>query len=215
MPWPRPCERVGRKRRDLTPEEAELWRRVQRTAAPLRKDAPKRGAGAGSRRQGAADPPAPDPAGAPPPAADLSQLSIGGKAARETPAHRTHPPLSERLARQQIRMDSKAYGRMRRGKLDVEGRIDLHGMKLAEAHPRLIAFVTSSHAAGRRLVLVITGKGRDADGGDPVPMRRGILRRQVPHWLAAPPLRGLVLQVSEAHRRHGGSGAFYVYLRRK
>lgn len=197
---------MGRKRRELTPEEAELWRRVQRTAAPLRRDA------AASPPEAAEAPPA---SGSAPPAADLSNLSIGGRAATEAPRHRTHLPLSERLARQQVRMDSKAYGRMRRGKLAVEGRIDLHGLTLSEAHPRLVSFVTSSHAAGRRLVLVITGKGQDTEGGDPVPMHRGILRRQVPHWLTSPPLGGIVLQIGEAHRRHGGSGAFYVYLRRK
>ncbi len=210
MPWPRRCDRVGRKRRTLTPEEAELWRRVKRTAVPLHRPPPDRHE---PDPGPATDPPA--PASASRPAVDLSDLSLGGKAASEPAAHRTHLPLSEQLARQAVRMDSKAYGRMRRGKLEVEGRIDLHGLTLSEAHPRLVSFVMSSHGAGRRLVLVITGKGRDRDRDDPVPMRRGILRHQVPHWLSTPPLRGVVLQVSEAHRRHGGSGAFYVYLRRK
>lgn len=199
---------MGRRRRHLTPEEAELWSRVKRSAVPLRPD-----------RQEPAPPPerpAPHPpAPAPSPPADLSKLSLGGKAATVAPGHRLDPPLSERLARQPVRMDPKAHGRMRRGKLVPEARIDLHGLTLDEARPRLVSFVLSSRAAGRRLVLVITGKGRDLDRGEPIPMRRGILRHQVPHWLATPPLAPAVLQVREAHRRHGGSGAFYVYLRRK
>ena len=47
------------------------------------------------------------------------------------------------------------------------------------------------------------------------PRRHGILRHSLPHWLAAPPLSGRILQVAPAHQRHGGAGAFYVYLRRQ
>jgi len=63
-------------------------------------------------------------------------------------------------------------------------------------------------------VLVITGKGRDDDGPGPIPRRRGVLRHQVPQWLSRPPLGPAVLQVTPAHRKHGGEGALYVYLRR-
>jgi len=103
---------------------------------------------------------------------------------------------------------------MRKGKLLPEARLDLHGMTLAEAHPELIRFVLNAHSAGMRLVLVITGKGKDRDRGGPIPTRFGALRHQVPHWLALPPLGPVVLQTAEAHLRHGGSGAFYVYLKR-
>ena len=65
------------------------------------------------------------------------------------------------------------------------------------------------------LVLVITGKGRPGQDEGPAPLRQGVLRRQVPVWLAQPPLGPLVLQVAEAHVRHGGAGARYVYLRRQ
>ncbi len=109
-------------------------------------------------------------------------------------------------------MDRKAFMRMSRGKLVPEARIDLHGMTLAEAQPALVGFILSSHASARRLVLVITGKGRPADGD--AFRRRGILRHQVPDWLRMPPLAGLVLDIREAHFRHGGAGALYVYLRR-
>ena len=67
---------------------------------------------------------------------------------------------------------------------------------------------------GRRLVLVITGKGKDRDDGGPIPTRHGILRHQVPQWLALPPLSQAILQVTPAHLKHGGHGAYYVYLRR-
>ena len=111
-------------------------------------------------------------------------------------------------------MDHKNFGRMTRGKLSPEARIDLHGMTLAEAHPELIRFILNAHSDGLRLVLVITGKGKRGVDAGPVPQRQGVLKQQVPHWLHMPPLGPAILQVAEAHLKHGGTGAYYVYLRR-
>jgi DNA-nicking Smr family endonuclease len=111
-------------------------------------------------------------------------------------------------------MDAKAHARMTRGKLVPEARIDLHGLTLAEAHPDLIRFILNAQSAGCRLVLVITGKGKQKPDHGPIPQRIGILRHQVPLWLRQMPLGPAVLQITEAHLKHGGSGAFYVYLRR-
>lgn len=101
---------------------------------------------------------------------------------------------------------------MSRGKIAPEARIDLHGMTLAVAKSALTGFILSCSASGRRLVLVITGKGKGDHG--PLPSRSGALRHEVPHWLDLPPLSRMVLQVVPAHVRHGGGGAYYVYLRR-
>jgi DNA-nicking Smr family endonuclease len=111
-------------------------------------------------------------------------------------------------------MDAKTHGKMKKGRLVPEARIDLHGMTVAEAHPALIAFILTAHAQGRRLVLVITGKGRLRDDLAPMPVRQGVLRHQVPHWLNLPPMSALILQITPAHVTHGGGGAYYVYLRR-
>ena len=115
---------------------------------------------------------------------------------------------------QPLRMDKRTHQEMQRGKLKPEARIDLHGMTLAEAHPELIRFILKAHGSGKRLVLVITGKGKRGEDLGPIPQRVGVLRHQVPHWLAQPPLGSAILQVMPAHVKHGGSGAFYVYLRR-
>ncbi len=109
-------------------------------------------------------------------------------------------------------MDAKTHRKMNQGKLRPEARLDLHGMTLTAAQPELWHFILSCHAAGLRLVLVITGKGRGDHG--PLPTRPGALRHQVPHWLHSPPLSAVVQQVTAAHYRHGGEGAYYVYLRR-
>ncbi|WP_420814425.1 Smr/MutS family protein [Paracoccus contaminans] len=99
-----------------------------------------------------------------------------------------------------------------RGRLRPEARIDLHGMTLAVAKAELTGFILSAWASGRRLVLVITGKGKGDHG--PLPTRAGALRHEVPHWLHMAPVAAVVMQVVPAHVRHGGAGAYYVYLRR-
>lgn len=111
-------------------------------------------------------------------------------------------------------MDTKTFGKLKRGKLVPEARIDLHGMTVDQAHPALTRFILTSQSRGLRLVLVITGKGEQDNPYDPIPRRRGVLKRQVPLWLRMPGLTTAVMDVTEAHIRHGGGGAFYVYLRR-
>ena len=112
-------------------------------------------------------------------------------------------------------MDRRRYAKLRRGRLEPDARLDLHGMTAARAHAALNSFVLAASSAGHRLVLVITGKGRAGEANALAPHRTGILRHAVPHWLAAPPLGPRVLQIAPAHLRHGGGGAYYVYLRRQ
>lgn len=192
-----------RRPRHLSEEERALWDRVAERAKPLDIQ------------------PVHDAGLAPKPRAKkkitqhmpIADFRVGQK----TPGHRPHdilPSVGERLSRAPVQMDHKSYGKMTRGKLKPEARIDLHGMTMAEAHPELVAFVLGSQSLGRRLVLVITGKGKDRDDGGPIPVRHGVLRHQVPQWLAMPPLNHAILQVTPAHIRHGGHGAYYVYLRR-
>ena len=187
------------RRRTLRPEEEELWHAVARTARPLH--------AIKLHRKPDAAPPA--PLVITPQAPPLPAFRLGEKA-RPNPAHAA--PQSP------IQMDAKAHARMTRGKLQPEARIDLHGLTLAEAHPDLIHFILSAQSAGLRLVLVITGKGKEkpdyATFGGPIPQRVGVLRHQVPLWLRQSPLGACVLQISEAHLKHGGAGAYYVYLRR-
>jgi DNA-nicking Smr family endonuclease len=92
--------------------------------------------------------------------------------------------------------------------MPIEARIDLHGMTQSEAHRVLTGFITGQQAAGRRCVLVITGKGRGKQGA-------GILRESVPRWLNEGPLRERVLAFDYARPQDGGEGALYVLLRRK
>ncbi len=140
---------------------------------------------------------------------------VGAKAQTRLPTHNLMPSISERVTRQPVQMDKKAFGKLKRGKLVPEGKIDLHGMTTDQAHGALVGFILREHGAGKRLVLVITGKGKSKDDYGPIPTRRGVLKHQVPQWLMLAPLKSCVMQVAEAHLRHGGGGAYYVYLRRR
>lgn len=143
----------------------------------------------------------------------LPAFRVGAKADPHRP-HDILPPLRQQLATAPLQMDAKAHRKLTQGKGKPEGRIDLHGMTLDQAHPALIDFILRAQAAGKRTVLVITGKGKRRDDYGSIPVRQGILRHQVPAWLRLPPMGQAVLQITPAHLRHGGEGAYYVTLRR-
>ncbi|WP_298677355.1 Smr/MutS family protein [uncultured Lentibacter sp.] len=191
-------------RRKLHKDELELWGKVAETAVPMH---PKR-----RKPQEALRNAMPVVKRAREPIAPF-EMSTSAKEYR--PAIDVLPDIRERVAKAPVQMDKKAHGRLKQGKLKPEAKIDLHGMTLDQAHPRLTAFIMKAYQTQKRLVLVVTGKGKLRDDGGPIPVRFGVLRHQVPQWLSTPPLAQLVLQVTEAHLRHGGGGAYYVYLRRQ
>lgn len=100
-----------------------------------------------------------------------------------------------------------------RGSSSVDATIDLHGMRQAEAHERLRCFILKAQRDGLKVVLVVTGKGNLTDH-DPSFDQRGVLRRNLPLWLRMPDLRPAIIGFEEASRQHGGSGAFYVRIRK-
>ncbi len=196
---------AGRRRRELSPEDRRLWEQIAATATPLRPEA------------------------APPPDAGSEPTARGNHAlhparapcrpgCRSAPSPRVSfdlaPDPHGALQRAHPHMDRRRFDKLRRGRLEPEARLDLHGMTSERAHAALAAFIAGAEARELRLVLVITGKGR-ADDAQAGPRRHGILRHSVPHWLAGPPLAARILQVAPAHQRHGGAGALYVYLRRR
>lgn len=114
--------------------------------------------------------------------------------AAAAPPKPSPPPLAP--------LDRRMTRRVARGRDAIDGRLDLHGYTQAEAHVALERFLQTAAARDARLVLVITGKS-------------GVLKRQVPQWLALPELRTLVIGFDDAHLAHGGGGALYVRLRRR
>ncbi len=111
-----------------------------------------------------------------------------------------------------VGVDKRSVDRLRRGKLPVEARLDLHGMTQTKAEAALARFLAGAQAAGRRCVLVITGKGAREREMFESP---GVLKRRVPVWLNAPANRARVLAFAAARPQHGGGGALYVLLKRQ
>ncbi|HVY03074.1 MAG TPA: Smr/MutS family protein [Caulobacterales bacterium] len=140
--------------------------------------------------------------------------------ASSKPAPATRPqPAAAAGRRSGGGLDGNTALRLRRGEIEPERRIDLHGMTEDAAHGALLAFLKGAQRGGARLVLVITGKGaRQADPHAPFAMDfgvRGVLKTMVPRWLAEPAFESLIADHRTAHRRHGGAGALYVYLRKR
>jgi len=195
-----------RRRNKLSPEDRALWDKVTQSAIPLAPTARR-------LKLPEALGHVPTPA-LPEPPSRIAKFSVGEAAHSKPYRHDLHAEPFDRMLATPVHMDKKSFGRMKRGRMVPEARLDLHGKTLDVAHPALNRFILKSQADGKRLVLVITGKGKDRADNGPIPLRRGLLRHQVPQWLRLPPLAGLVLQVARAHQSHGGAGALYVYLRR-
>jgi DNA-nicking Smr family endonuclease len=190
---------AGRDRRPSR-EEADLWRQITGDVKPL------------TRREKPAAPDAPAPKAKtrkPAPTADAKKAAPA-KAPPPPPPPPRDPALSHGAA---PGVDRRTADKMRRGRMAIEARLDLHGMTQAEAHRRVHAFIERQQEAGRRCVLIVTGKGiwRGLDsGGGGV----GVLRESVPRWLNEPDLRPRVLSFTHAQPKDGGEGALYVLLRR-
>lgn len=197
---------MHRRKRNLSPEERELWAQVAASAVALHPARPALAVPSAPSAMHHHAPRLPRP--------DLAAFRVGQAVPEPRLRHSPAPTLTDRLAHAPLSMDHKAHRKLTRGRLTPEARIDLHGMTLAEAYPELIRFILRAQDTGLRLVLVITGKGRLGADDGPIPMRHGLLRHQVPLWLHQAPLGAVVLQVAQAHLKHGGAGAYYVYLRR-
>jgi DNA-nicking Smr family endonuclease len=178
----------SRKGRRLSRDEHELWDTVTRSIKPLRKRVPKV---------------APEGEDVKPTPKILRKTAIKAVTSAAAPAKpAATPPLAT--------IDRRTKQKIARGRHEIDARIDLHGHTQQEAHAALLRFLRSAQGKGGKVVLVITGKGVRGEHG----RERGVLRRQVPLWLALPEFRDLVVGFDEAALGHGGEGALYVRLRK-
>jgi DNA-nicking Smr family endonuclease len=186
------------RRRKLSEDERALWSVLIRSIKPLKKkparhtekdEAPPPSAtSVAALKRPPPSRPQPSPRAAPLPKA----------------APTTAPPLTP--------FDRRSKQRLARGTDPIDDRIDLHGRTQSEAHDALLRFLCNAQNAGAKTVLVITGKGETRVQDRPG--ERGVLKRQVPLWLALPEFRAYVVGFEQAHVGHGGQGALYVRLRR-
>lgn len=185
--------------RPLRPDERELWRRFASSVRPL-----------DAKRLKALDEAVPPPE----PRPEARPLPIPAQTPRDLPRP---PDVSARRP-----ADRSSDRRLRRGRVEVEARLDLHGLTASAARGELLRFLMRARVRGFGTVLVITGKGAGARAQDesrfepwsvdarPLP---GVLRRAFADWMAEPDFAPVCAGYSPAHARHGGSGAFYVILR--
>jgi DNA-nicking Smr family endonuclease len=178
------------RRGPLSEEEQALWSAFVRSITPLRpgRATPKTLPAPGKRET---------PNQPRPPARQQSPP--------QPPPPVKSPPLAP--------LERRLKQRVARGHETVEARIDLHGMTQRQAHEALLGFLRRAQANGQKIALVVTGKGARRAAHDDL-SERGVLRRQVPLWLALPEFRSLVVGFDAAHVSHGGEGALYVRVRR-
>ena len=176
---------MGRRRRFPDEDDARLWRIVTADITPLtkREPPPKK-----IEQRKSVAPPA------------TRQVMAAAMPPAPRPVRRKAPVLAHG---ETLDMDRRTAERLRRGQLPIDLRLDLHGMTREPAHHALSATLASAWAGGRRVVLVITGKGQ------------GILQTAVPRWLNEGDNRRRVLAFCHAQPKDGGSGALYVLLKRR
>jgi len=130
----------------------------------------------------------------------------------EEPEQQEPPPVTPEIPAQpqmpldQVVLDMRVEYNMRQGDVIVEARLDLHGKTFQEAHETLSGFIETQARRGKRMLLVITGKGREGEAS---------LRTDVPRWCDAMPLGARILALRPAAPCHGGEGAWYVMLKRR
>jgi DNA-nicking Smr family endonuclease len=191
------------RRRHLTDEERALWTGFARSIKPL---------------DHAQEPPALEaaaPAGGgetAPVAAKSAAKSAAAELAAAKPAARDELPRAEKSP-PLAPLGRRLRRRVARGREPIDDRIDLHGHTQTKAHAALLRFLRGAQADGAKVVLVVTGKGTGRGDRDAA-AERGVLKRQVPMWLAQAEFRPFVLGFEDAHIGHGGEGALYVRLRR-
>jgi len=178
-----------RRKRTLSDEEHALWESVAKQIKPLRK------------KHRVAVSPAVRAETETPVSTRVPRTQSAIPVTAASPKKPMTPPLAP--------IGRRERSQLSKGKKEIEGRLDLHGMTQARAHRALSGFLHRAHSDGLTFVLVITGKGKVGAESE-----RGVLRRQVPRWLSQPEFRTVVVGFEEAHIGHGGAGALYVRIRR-
>lgn len=203
-PGKSPPGKTSTRKSGLTDEDAALWDFVTSSVTRLER---KRTSHARGSRDETSEPHKPAPA-------DRSRTE---RSAPDPHSKRNVPPPRAPEPRE---FDRREARHLARGRIEIEARIDLHGLRQNDAHRRLLSFLHRAQQEGLRHVLVITGKGGFDESHHTLPFHetpdrapRGVLRRSVPLWLEEQSLSGVVLSFREAATHHGGTGALYVRLR--
>lgn len=171
------------------PDDFDAWKREAATIKPLRGKQPP-----------IADDAAPPKKSSPTPA----KMHAASSTPLITISTKTLPPLSIGNV---SGIDIATIRKLKRGQLAIQATLDLHGMKQTEALDALESFIHHQFERRRKCCLLITGKGSLS--------HPSILKTNLPLWLNMPNIRPYIIYADQANQQHGGSGAFYVLLRKK
>jgi len=189
---------TGKRGKSESPLDAALWHRIAESIEPL----PRRAKRKAVKIEVAAKPPA----------EKIATTTKPPKPAKAPAAAKKIPPLPELSHGRAPGLDASSHEKLKRGRMKIEGRIDLHGYTLEAGHKALADFIQRAYERELRTIIVITGKGVGKSGDGEA---RATLRQSVPRWLNEPALRKRILAFSQAQPQHGGSGALYVLLKRR
>ena len=151
----------------------------------------------------------------PPKPSPKSSVKSPLKSPTKKPTKRPEVIVSAPRALTSPTMDRRNFNRLQKGQMPIDARLDLHGMTVEQAKLRLKSFLLNAHGRGDRVILVITGKGLRSGFDEFNRPNRGVIREGLPQWVKDKALAPMIVQITPAHRQHGGDGAFYLYLRRK
>ena len=125
---------------------------------------------------------------------------------------------SQNILYRSTNIDKKTYNLLKKGKINPENTLDLHGLNTKQAENNSINFIEQNYSKGKRLILIITGKGKKSNKTDSLNYNNsgiGILKKSLVTWIENSEVFSSIIGIYPAHVKHGGGGAFYVYLRKK
>ncbi|MDR1499011.1 MAG: Smr/MutS family protein [Rickettsiales bacterium] len=106
-------------------------------------------------------------------------------------------------------IDRKTDKKLKSGKINIDLKIDFHGLTLEKAFDILLKSVERAYDNGLRCILVITGKGKGTQ------INNNSIKSMIEVWMQHPNISSRVIKYTDALPCDGGTGALYVLLKRK
>ena len=107
--------------------------------------------------------------------------------------------------------------KLRKGKILINKKIDFHGYSLEEAKELFLSTIINCFIKNYRCILFITGKGLNKKTTNTFQDNKlyyGKIRNEFLNWVSIKEVQSKILNVQQANSKHGGDGAFFVYLRK-
>ena len=191
LPQPAPRQDTPVKAVRITPEETNLFAEAMSGVNPIR-----------ARGRDLAPPAKPAPPAHGAAMADLEELILGKL---EFSLEYTEEFVQGHV----LGLDPLVLEKLKAGSYSPEAHVDLHGQNMEQAYATLAAFIRHAYQDGKRHLIVVTGRGKNSPGGQPV------LRERVQSWFTRDPFKRVVLGFCTAKPGDGGAGALYLLLRKR